>query len=66
LQAKNILKLRIERESTQNAFCPRCGLVVPPYTRFIPSPTRPEEHYHAKCLLALAEQLGSSIQWVDC
>ncbi|MBI3663964.1 MAG: hypothetical protein HY234_13060 [Acidobacteria bacterium] len=66
MKAKNILKLRIERESTQNAFCPRCGLVVPPYTRFIPSPTRPEEHYHAKCLLALAEQLGSHIQWVDC
>ena len=66
MKTPNILKLRIERESTTNAFCPRCGLVVPPYTRFIPSPTRPEEHYHARCLLSLAEQLGSRIQWVDC
>jgi len=66
LKPKNILKLLIERESAQNAFCPRCGVIVPPYTRFIPSPTRPEEHYHARCLLAMAEQLGSPIQWVDC
>lgn len=66
MKAANILKLKIERESMSNAFCPRCGLVVPPDTRFIPSPTRPEEHYHARCLLALAEQLGRQIQWVDC
>ena len=60
---KNILTLHVVREKEPNVFCPRCGLVVPPETKCIPSPTRPEVHYHAACMYAMAEQLRRPVLW---
>jgi hypothetical protein len=63
---KNVLVVRIQKEREPNVFCPRCGVIVPPGTRCIPSPTREEVHYHANCFLRFAQQLGGRIEWADC
>jgi hypothetical protein len=60
---ENNLTLRIQKEQNANVFCPRCGLIVPLHTKCIPSPTRPEVHYHANCMLTLAERLGRRVEW---
>ena len=63
MTTRNVLTLHIRREKEVNVFCPRCGLVVPPNTKCIPSPTRPEVHYHAACMYAMVEQLRRPILW---
>jgi hypothetical protein len=65
IRMKNVLVVRIQKEREQNIFCPRCGVIVPPGTKCIPSPTREEVHYHASCFLAFAEQLGRRIAWSE-
>jgi hypothetical protein len=60
---KNVLTVNVIREKEPNMFCPRCGVVVPRDTHCVPSPTRPEIHYHPQCLLTLAQTLGRPILW---
>ncbi len=63
MRTRNVLTVQVQREKDVNVFCPRCGLVVPLETKCIPSPTRPEVHYHAACMYAMAAQLQRPIQW---
>ncbi len=55
--------LHIIKEKESNMFCPRCGVVVPPNTKCIASPSRPQVHYHPDCLLTMARSLGRQVVW---
>lgn len=63
MRERKVLTVNVIRETEYNIFCPRCGVVVPRDTHCVPSPTRPEMHYHPKCLFSMAEQLGRPILW---
>lgn len=63
MKQTNVLTVNVLREQEDNMFCPRCGVVVPRDTHCVPSPTRPEVHYHPQCLVALAQQLGRPVVW---
>ena len=60
---RKVLTLPLTKTVLPNQFCPRCGLVVPPQTKCIPSPSRPEVHYHPDCFYALAQKVGCRIHW---
>jgi hypothetical protein len=57
-----ILTLRVMVQKRPNQFCPRCGVVVPPDTKCIPSPTHQDVEYHVSCFYALAQQIGCPVQ----
>lgn len=59
----NKLTLHVCRQKDHNVFCPRCGIVIPPETKSIASPTHAGVHYHPRCLYSVAEQVGIRIQW---
>ena len=63
MKMKNVLTLPLQKEKTTNQFCPSCGVVVPLETKCIPSPSRPEAHYHPVCFYALAQKVGCRIDW---
>lgn len=60
---KPCLTLHITRETENNVFCPRCGLIVPRDTKCIASPSNPQVHYHPNCLLTMAASLGRNVVW---
>ncbi len=57
------LTLKVMKQKQSNQFCPRCGGIIPPETKCIPSPTHGDVQYHPNCLYALAEQVGCRIQY---
>lgn len=63
MRKTDCLTLHIVKETQSNMFCPRCGVVVPPNTQCIASPSRPQIHYHPDCLLAMARNLGRQVVW---
>ncbi len=63
MPVKNVLTFHVIKQKCTNQFCPRCGVVIPPETKCIPSPTHGDVHYHPNCFYALAEGTGCRIQY---
>ncbi len=63
MREKNVLTLRVVRQKQTNHFCPRCGVIIPPETKCIPSPNHQDVQYHLNCFYALVQQVGCRVQY---
>jgi hypothetical protein len=59
---QKVLTLRVMLQKGHNRFCPRCGVVIPPQTKCIPSPTHEDVQYHVKCFYAMAQHIGCPVK----